>query len=173
MDPNGTDEKFSLGSVAVEPRGNRVVRGRRSYRVTRREMDVLVFLAGRAGRVATRAEIIEAVWHDVIVSDDALTLAVSRLRKALGDDPRSPELIETVPTRGYRLMQAPGPGNPEIGTAAERTVAGQARPSLTRYRVGIAVLTVVVLLVSALFLAVRFRYEEVQRVEACDAGGPC
>ena len=45
-----------------------------------------------------------AVWPGVIVGDEVLTQSVIKLRRALGDDPRSPSYIETIPKRGYRLV---------------------------------------------------------------------
>ncbi|MCB1033443.1 MAG: tetratricopeptide repeat protein, partial [Acidobacteria bacterium] len=49
-------------------------------------------------------ELLEAVWGDTAVEEGALARCVSLIRKALGDSPRRPRYIETVPKRGYRLM---------------------------------------------------------------------
>lgn len=43
-------------------------------------------------------------WPDVTVGEDTLARSVSKLRKALGDDPKAPRFIETIPKRGYRLI---------------------------------------------------------------------
>ncbi|MEJ2275430.1 MAG: tetratricopeptide repeat protein, partial [Woeseiaceae bacterium] len=45
-----------------------------------------------------------ALWPDVVVGEDTVARAVSRLRRALGDSVESPEYIETLPKRGYRLI---------------------------------------------------------------------
>jgi tetratricopeptide (TPR) repeat protein len=74
-------------------------------------MDLLLLLASRPHGVVTREEILEHLWPDVIVGDDALARAISKLRRALGDDPRAPRFIETIPKRGYRLIAtAPAAG---------------------------------------------------------------
>ena len=38
-------------------------------------------------------------------SEEVLTVAVSSLRKALGDDPKTPRFIKTVPRYGYHMLQ--------------------------------------------------------------------
>jgi Tol biopolymer transport system component/DNA-binding winged helix-turn-helix (wHTH) protein len=65
---------------------------------------LLEFLLENRGRVVSKDEILTAVWEQTAVTDNALTRAVAQLRKALGDDSRSPRIIETVPTVGYRFI---------------------------------------------------------------------
>ena len=67
-------------------------------------MDLLVFLANTGGRVVSKEELIDAVWDGRFIADTTLTRAVADLRRALGDDQRSPQYIETIPKRGYRLV---------------------------------------------------------------------
>ncbi|MGE5667444.1 MAG: winged helix-turn-helix domain-containing tetratricopeptide repeat protein, partial [Betaproteobacteria bacterium] len=55
-------------------------------------------------RVVTRDEVFSEVWPRVVVGDEALTQTIIKLRKALGDNPRSPSYIETIAKRGYRLI---------------------------------------------------------------------
>jgi Tol biopolymer transport system component len=43
------------------------------------------------------------VWVGTFVSDNALTRAIAQVRKAIGDDPKEPRYIETIPTVGYRF----------------------------------------------------------------------
>jgi len=66
-------------------------------------MDVLMFLASRAGTVTSLEELMTAVWKGVVVSDGSVYLAISQLRQALGDAANGVSYIETVPKRGYRL----------------------------------------------------------------------
>ncbi|WP_233860333.1 ATP-binding protein [Paraburkholderia sp. HD33-4] len=60
---------------------------------------LLLHLARHPGRLLGRSELIEAVWRDVVVTDDSLVQCVSELRAALCD--RNQRLIRTVPRRGY------------------------------------------------------------------------
>ena len=68
-------------------------------------MDVLVLLATRPGHVFARADIIDAVWAKKFIGESALSRAVALLREALGDDAQKPRFIETIPKRGYRLLE--------------------------------------------------------------------
>ncbi len=63
-------------------------------------LEVLHQLLLHAGEVVTKDELLESVWQDVTVVDGSLATAVSKLRKALGDDDR---IVVTVPRVGYRL----------------------------------------------------------------------
>lgn len=69
-----------------------------------RSMAVLEYLARHPGTVCTREKIMDAVWGDVIVSDEVLSQAIRELRTAFGDDARDPGVIETIPRGGYRLI---------------------------------------------------------------------
>ncbi|MES9913699.1 MAG: winged helix-turn-helix domain-containing protein, partial [Candidatus Sedimenticola sp. 4PFRAG1] len=66
-------------------------------------MALLVYLAENAGKTVSREELFDALWPGVVVSDDTLTQAVIKLRKALGDSAKNARYIQTVPKRGYRL----------------------------------------------------------------------
>jgi len=65
----------------------------------RKSFDVLRYLVEHAGVVATKEELIKAVWPDVTVSDESLTQCISEIRRAIGDGGQ--RIIKTVPRRGY------------------------------------------------------------------------
>ena len=98
------DEPFTVAECRVDPESNSVTRGDEVLRLEPKAMQVLVHLVARAGRVVTRMELEESVWGGVVVGPDALTNAIIKLRKALGDDARSSRYIETIPKTGYRLI---------------------------------------------------------------------
>jgi len=56
------------------------------------------------GSVVPKERLIGEVWPDTFVGDDALTRCISELRRAFEDDPKTPQVIETIPKRGYRVM---------------------------------------------------------------------
>ena len=66
-------------------------------------MRLLVYLAKNAGESVSREQLLEEVWQGAFVSDEVLTSAVRKLRKALGDDAHEPRFIQTLPGEGYRL----------------------------------------------------------------------
>lgn len=69
-----------------------------------RAFRLLQFLMQNRGRVVASDEIFAAVWGETFVTDNALARLVAQIRKVLGDDPKEPRYIETVPTVGYRFV---------------------------------------------------------------------
>lgn len=67
-------------------------------------MDLLVYLAGHAGTVVSKAELIDQVWRSEFITESALTRAVGELRRVLGERAREPHYLETITKRGYRLI---------------------------------------------------------------------
>jgi DNA-binding winged helix-turn-helix (wHTH) protein/TolB-like protein/Flp pilus assembly protein TadD len=117
-------DSFRVGDWVVQPSLNRLGRGGETASLQPRFMDLLVYLAERPGKVVSKDEILTAVWAKEFVSEGTLTHAVAVIRQTLGDDVRSPQYIETIPTRGYRLV---APVNPlhseERETPAESRAA--------------------------------------------------
>jgi serine/threonine protein kinase/DNA-binding winged helix-turn-helix (wHTH) protein len=64
-------------------------------------LEVLLQLVLRAGEVVSKEVLLDSVWPGLNVVDGSLATAVSKLRKALGDE--NAEVIFTVPRVGYRL----------------------------------------------------------------------
>jgi DNA-binding winged helix-turn-helix (wHTH) protein len=67
-------------------------------------MEVLICLALRAGQVVAKDDLMQDVWINTYVTVDSIKRCVSILRKVLEDDARNPQIIETIPKRGYRLI---------------------------------------------------------------------
>jgi predicted ATPase/DNA-binding winged helix-turn-helix (wHTH) protein len=62
-------------------------------------------LAERSGQLLTKTDLLNAVWNDCNVGDEALKHCVAEIRRALGDNAETPVFIETVHRRGYRFLQ--------------------------------------------------------------------
>ncbi|MEO3431402.1 winged helix-turn-helix domain-containing protein [Pelagibius sp. CAU 1746] len=119
-------EPYRIGNCRVDPASGRIQGGGRDVRLQPQAIKVLTFLAGRPGEVVSRSEIEDAVWQGRVVGYDALTSIIFKLRKALGDDPKEPRIIETLSKRGYRLLAAPQPGLETAGRAeAAAPVSGR------------------------------------------------
>jgi DNA-binding winged helix-turn-helix (wHTH) protein len=95
---------FLLEGWLVEPEFNQLTSGEVCHRVEPKVMSVLLYLAACAPRVASKDEILRAVWPDTFVGEDALTRCISVLRHILDDAPRDPRFIKTVPKVGYCLL---------------------------------------------------------------------
>lgn len=100
---------FVIDDVVADSERNLLLRHGEIVKLEPRAMALLAYLAANQGRIVGKDELLARVWDGAHVVDEALQRAVSILRNALGDDARRPRLIETVPTRGYRLMVAPRP----------------------------------------------------------------
>ncbi len=100
----GSPGEFSLGDWLVQPSLNLVSCSFTEKQLEPRAMDVLVFLAARAGTVVSKAELIDAVWQKSFISEATLTHTIAVLRDALGDDVKAPRYIATVHKRGYRVV---------------------------------------------------------------------
>jgi DNA-binding winged helix-turn-helix (wHTH) protein/TolB-like protein/Tfp pilus assembly protein PilF len=93
-----------VGDWELDPALNELRQGEQTVKLEPKAIELLAFLAKRAGQVVSREELLAAVWPGVVVTDDTVTQAVLKLRRSLGDDARSPRYIETISKRGYRLI---------------------------------------------------------------------
>jgi len=94
---------FGAFSLAVDAR--KLWReGGNEIQLPSRAFDALVYLIEHRDRLVRKNELVEAVWHDVVVTDDSLIHAISVIRRALGDDPNEPHYVQTIPRRGYRFV---------------------------------------------------------------------
>ena len=112
-----------IGPFTLDRRTLLLLREGEIAKVPMKTVEVLLALLDRRGEVVTKDELLKAAWPDSIVEEANLTVHVALLRKTLGG--AAP--IETIPKRGYRLLDQ-APSTPE--TAAER----QARESVLRGR---------------------------------------
>jgi TolB-like protein len=93
-----------IGDWLIEPQLARVSRAGGVQHVTPRAMAVLMQLAAAGGTVVSRNDLLDAVWPGMAVTPDALSQCLVELRKAFGDSPKHPALIETIPKVGVRLL---------------------------------------------------------------------
>ena len=95
---------FEVAGSPVDPAGLRVTVGGSEIRLEAKAMQVLIYLAERAGRVVSRAELEEHIWPGRVVTEDSVIKAIAKLRRVFHDDAREPRVIETLPKSGYRLI---------------------------------------------------------------------
>ena len=108
---------FTLGDWLVRPSLATIERGADAVHVTPRSMAVLIHLADAQGRVVSRNDLLDAVWPGMAVTPDALSQCVVELRKAFGDDPKNPAVIQTIPKIGLRLIVPVATVTPEAAMA--------------------------------------------------------
>ncbi len=95
---------YRFERFTAEPRTGRLLRDGEAVAIEPKVFLMLLFLLENRHRLVEKRELLEVVWHDVVVTENALTRAVARLRKILGDDPRAPRFVATVHSRGYRFL---------------------------------------------------------------------
>ena len=100
----GQTPPLAFGLVQVDPATHAVTRAGEAVPLRPKEYDLLCALLKRAGRVATRAELLREVWgYQESVVSRTLDTHVGELRRKLERDPARPQHILTVRKTGYRL----------------------------------------------------------------------
>ncbi len=95
---------FRIDGHTIFPSRNLIVTSDGEQYIEPKIMQVLILLAQEAGNVVSREQILNTVWQSTYMSDEVISRAISELRKAFGNDARSPKIIETIPKKGYRLI---------------------------------------------------------------------
>ena len=143
-----TAQGYRFGPYRLDTVGFRLLRDDASIPLSPKALDLLLLLVSRPAALVSKDDILQALWSDVSVTDNALTQVVSDLRRALGDSPTSPSYIQTVARRGYRFVapveMIPARETsrqlwsvlslPDTGTAATR-IGVQETSSLEAFRV--------------------------------------
>ena len=113
-------KSLSVGSWIVDPSLNSMSCEGRAVRLEPKVMGVLLCLAEHPGETLSKEQLLQAVWPNIIVTEDVLKRCIAELRRAFGDDARNPHIIETISKRGYRLLApvsalaaATAPASPE------------------------------------------------------------
>ena len=104
-----TKTRLRIGDWCVNPAGGEISRSGETARVEARTMRLLMCLAEHRGEVVSIDDLLNQVWPDVTVSQDSVYQAVATLRRLLGDDPKQPGYIATVPRLGYRMVATVSP----------------------------------------------------------------
>ena len=110
-----------IGAWCVNPASGQISRDGEIARVEVRTMRLLLCLAEHSGELVSIDDLLTQVWPDVTVAPDSVYQAVASLRRLLGDDPKQPTYIETVPRLGYRMIATVSPwaDQPITQTGAE------------------------------------------------------
>jgi TolB-like protein/DNA-binding winged helix-turn-helix (wHTH) protein len=112
-------ERIRIGDWLLEPGLNRLSRDGQTIPLEPLAAEVLAFLARHAGEVVSADALTEALWPRRFVGDSPVYRIIAELRRALGDDARKPEYIETIRKRGYRLVAS-------VSRLDEATMPGEA-----------------------------------------------
>ncbi|MGD0892859.1 MAG: winged helix-turn-helix domain-containing protein [Terracidiphilus sp.] len=168
-----------VGEWRVNPVTGEIARGRdaeyqETARLETRAMRLLLCLAEHAGEVVSIDDLLTQVWPEVTVSQDSVYQAVTSLRRVLGDDPKQPSYIATVPRLGYKMVAQVGPWRDEVAPASGASnqagegahggvvgavIAQGGAPVGPRKRVGVVLSAVVVCVVAAVLAPLLIHHD--------------
>ncbi len=96
-----------IGGLRLDPAQRSATVDDRPLRLTRKEYDLLAYLATRVGTVVTRRQLITDVWQQPYLgaAEQTLDVHISWLRRKLGESAASPRYLQTVRGVGVMLVQ--------------------------------------------------------------------
>ncbi|MGW7102752.1 response regulator transcription factor [Streptomyces sp. NPDC054838] len=93
-----------VGELAVDPGARTAHLAGRELRLTRREFDLLAFLAHHRGQVVSKRRLLNEVWREPYVDDQTVDVHLSSLRRKLGERAAAPRYLLTVRGVGIKLV---------------------------------------------------------------------
>lgn len=97
--------RYQIGDdIYLNTHANSIVRAGKSVELENRLVLLLVYFIHHQGEVLPKDQLLKTIWQGKVVNDDSLSVAVSHLRKALGDSSRAPSFIKTIPGVGYQFI---------------------------------------------------------------------
>jgi TolB-like protein/DNA-binding winged helix-turn-helix (wHTH) protein/Tfp pilus assembly protein PilF len=109
----GNRPVYVFGGFELDLGAWRLTRDGKPLPIEPKGLALLALLIERQGDVVTKGEILDELWKDTAVTENAMVRVVAHVRAVLGEDPKEPTCIATVHTRGYRF----------IAPVSKRTVA--------------------------------------------------
>ncbi|CAN5178339.1 hypothetical protein BH10PSE17_BH10PSE17_05940 [soil metagenome] len=122
-----TSRVLCFGPFQLDIEQSRLTRDGSPVALRPKAFELLSALARCPQQLVTKEQLLDQVWGRRFITEGVIKSIIGELRTALGDDPREPRWIETVPKRGYRFVGAlaqgepgrmpdpPAPSNPDIG----------------------------------------------------------
>src|SRR5690348_3506986 len=88
---------YIFQGIEMDPGRGCLRRNGQEEHLRQQTFQVLLYLLEQRQRLVTKDELIEKIWNGTAVTDNALVQCIGDIRKLLGDDPRNPHLIKTIP----------------------------------------------------------------------------
>src|SRR5258706_8499796 len=101
---NGERVLYEFNDYRLDPSERQLTLDGRTVPLPPRTFDTLVALVKRKGHRVEKNQLLDEVWSDSFIEEVNLTVRISALRRALGENKSGPLFIETVPKRGYRFV---------------------------------------------------------------------
>lgn len=102
LDGQPLPKPFKVGELLIDPSSYEIQKGDAKISVTRREFEIVMFLATRPGHVFSREVLLDRIWGYKYFGDTrTVDVAIRRLREKIEDDPSLPKFIKTKRGVGY------------------------------------------------------------------------
>lgn len=153
---------YQFGEYRVDTAEKLLTCGESQVSVPPKVFEMLVLFLEHHGRLITKEELMETLWAGSFVEESNLTYTIRQLRKALGDDAKNPEFIETVSGSGYRFIaevnEVPQ-ANPGNDTPANENVTQQPQKwFVAKYR--LPLFAAILLLVTSIVVAAWYKHRQ-------------
>jgi DNA-binding winged helix-turn-helix (wHTH) protein/tetratricopeptide (TPR) repeat protein len=139
--PPETKVLYEFGKFRCDPQEHLLLSEGRPVALSPKAFEILLALIQSKGRLLTKDALMHQVWPDSFVEEGNLTVNISALRRALGENSGEQQYIETVPRRGYRFVapvterhEDEGKTDPALDTEPTKPASGvvSTRPPLAR-----------------------------------------
>ena len=95
---------YRFSDFTLDASEHRLLQGNREIYLPPRTFETLLYLVNRHGHLVRKNELLETLWADSFVTENALTRCIKEVREALADDFHQPRYIRTVPRLGYKFI---------------------------------------------------------------------
>src|SRR5271157_1059768 len=95
---------YRFGKFTLQTGDRRLSSDGREIYLRPKTYDTLLCLLQRQGHLVTKHELLDTVWGDVAVTENALTRCIKEVRAALRDEVQNPAFLRTIPRLGYEFI---------------------------------------------------------------------
>jgi DNA-binding winged helix-turn-helix (wHTH) protein/TolB-like protein/Tfp pilus assembly protein PilF len=95
---------YRFADFTLDTSEHRLLRGKEEIYLPPKTFETLLYLVERHGHLIKKNELLDRLWADVFVTENALTRCVKEVREALQDDAHQPRYIRTFPRVGYKFI---------------------------------------------------------------------
>jgi TolB-like protein len=105
MELDSTSKTYHIGDFTVDVQSGVLLRDKQTIFMRPKAQTLFSLLALNIGRVVSKADLMDAAWPGIFVTEDSLTQSIREIRRTLGDERQT--LIRTISKRGYLLAANP------------------------------------------------------------------
>jgi DNA-binding winged helix-turn-helix (wHTH) protein len=104
-----------FNNISIDTHNQLLTRKNETINLAPKVYDLLIYFCQNHHRVISKDELMDQVWTGTLVTENAISRTLVKVRKALDDDPKNPIFIITVPKKGYRMVAQFTPSEQTLG----------------------------------------------------------